>query len=55
LLEEILPQNNRFDDFEVSHRFPDIGMRKMNLYGRRIDSVEGEPGAILLMIEDVAQ
>ena len=55
LLEEILPQNNRFDDFEVSHCFPNIGMRKMNLNGRRIESVEGEPGAILLVIEDVAQ
>ncbi len=54
LLEEIVPQNGTFDDFEVEHEFPDIGYRKMNLYGRRIQSVEGEPGSILLVIEDVA-
>ncbi|MGZ0174942.1 MAG: PAS domain-containing protein, partial [Planctomycetales bacterium] len=55
LLKEIVPQNSTFDDFVVDHSFPDIGYRKMNLYGRRIYSVEGEPEAILLVIEEGAE
>ena len=36
LLEEILPQNTSFDDFEVTHEFESIGRRVMLLNARRI-------------------
>ncbi|MBW9114791.1 PAS domain S-box protein [Rhizobium cauense] len=49
LLEEILPQNNVFDDFEVRHDFDTIGPKTFLLNARRIDHVQ----LILLAIEDV--
>ena len=36
LLEEIIPQNTHFNDFEVDHEFPAIGHRTMLLNARRI-------------------
>jgi PAS domain S-box-containing protein len=48
LLEDILPQNEAFDDFEVEHDFADIGTRIMVLNARRIDHLQ----FILLAIED---
>jgi len=52
LLEEIVPQNSRVDDFQMSHDFPHLGPRNMLLNARR---VEMQPGRafILLAIEDV--
>ena len=53
LLEEIVPKNAEFDDFEVEHEFPGVGRRVMLLNARRIDR-EGQPGnRILLAIEDI--
>ena len=37
LLEDILPRNSFFDDFEVTHDFPHIGRRTMLLNARRLD------------------
>jgi hypothetical protein len=36
LLEEILPQEPSFDDYEVEHDFPDIGRKVMLLNARRL-------------------
>jgi PAS domain S-box-containing protein len=55
LLEEILPDNSTFDDFEVEHEFPNIGRRKMLLNARRIERKEDEKALILLAIEDVTE
>ena len=55
LLEEILLRNSFFNDFEVTHEFPDIGRRTMLLNARRLDQEEGTPGLILLAIEDVTE
>jgi two-component system CheB/CheR fusion protein len=52
LLEEIIPQNSRVDDFEMSHDFPHIGLREMQLNARRVELQAGHP-FILLAIEDV--
>lgn len=53
LLEEILPQNSRFDGFEVEHDFGSIGKKVMLLNARRIER-ESEGGQlILLTIEDI--
>lgn len=53
LLEEILPENTSFEDFEVEHDFPDIGRRKMILNARRIVQKDEQTQCILLAIEDV--
>ena len=55
LLEEILPQNTAFEDFEVAHDFPDIGRKVMLLNARRIHRDGHHPEAILLAIEDITE
>jgi hypothetical protein len=54
LLEEIIPQNSRVDDFEMTHEFPHIGSREMQLNARRVELQPGHP-FILLAIEDVTE
>ena len=51
LLEEILPRENQFDDFEVEHEFERIGRRIMRLNARRLDHEH----LILLAIRDVTE
>jgi PAS domain S-box-containing protein len=55
LLEEIILRDSFFNDFEVTHQFPDLGLRTMLLNARRLDDREGGPGRILLGIEDVTE
>jgi two-component system CheB/CheR fusion protein len=54
-LEDILPRNSFFNDFEVTHDFPHIGRRTMLLNARRLDQEDGSAGMILLAIEDVTE
>ena len=54
LLENVLPKNVSFVDYEVEHDFPRIGRRIMRLSGRAIRS-EGQADLILLAIEDITQ
>jgi two-component system, chemotaxis family, CheB/CheR fusion protein len=49
LLEEILPQNTVFNDYEVTHDFERIGRRTILLNARRLDNV----AFILLAMEDI--
>jgi two-component sensor histidine kinase/PAS domain-containing protein len=51
LLENVLPDNNAFDDFEVEHEFERIGRRVMLLNGRRLDHIN----QIVLAIRDVTE
>jgi two-component system CheB/CheR fusion protein len=53
LLEEILPKEATFRNFEVVHEFPGIGTRRMLLNARRLIPAKGEEEMILLAIEDV--
>ena len=55
LLEEILPQNNKFDDYKVEHVFSGIGHKIMLLNARRIAQVDKGPLRILLAIEDITE
>ena len=55
LLEDILPRNSFFNDFEVTHDFPQIGRRTMLLNARRLERDDGAPQMILLAIEDVTE
>ncbi|MDQ3844859.1 MAG: PAS domain S-box protein [Bacteroidota bacterium] len=55
LLEEIIPENNYFNGFEVTHHFPGIGEKVMLLNARRItQKIHGEQ-VILLAIEDITE
>ncbi|CAN5621646.1 hypothetical protein BH23PAT2_BH23PAT2_08090 [soil metagenome] len=51
LLEDILPKNKIFNDFEVTHIFHNIGRKTMLLNARQIDSKH----LILLAFEDVTE
>jgi two-component system CheB/CheR fusion protein len=53
LLERIIPANNVFEDYEVEHRFPEIGLKKMLLNARKITPDKTGRALILLAIEDV--
>jgi len=55
LLEEILPTDTAFDNFEVEHEFKIIGRRVMHLNARRIYREIDETHLILLAIEDVTE
>ncbi|MBW2078163.1 MAG: sigma 54-interacting transcriptional regulator, partial [Deltaproteobacteria bacterium] len=55
LLEDILPQNSTFNDFEVEHDFETIGRKIMHLNARRISREPKQTQMILLAIEDVTE
>ncbi|MFC1839852.1 sigma-54 interaction domain-containing protein [Thermodesulfobacteriota bacterium] len=55
LLEDILPQNSKFHDFEVEHNFDTIGHKIMHLNARRIYREFNGARLILLAIEDVTE
>lgn len=49
LLEKILPDKKVFNDYEVTHEFPKIGLKIMLLNARQLDDTK----QILLAIEDI--
>jgi PAS domain S-box-containing protein len=51
LLEEVLPRQSFFKDFEMTHDFESIGTRTMLLSGRQVDHLQ----RILLFIEDITE
>jgi len=53
LLEQIVPNNNSVDDFEIEHDFPGIGFKKMLLNAHLIQDEGVRPGMIVLSIEDI--
>ncbi|SNQ60024.1 chemotaxis protein CheB [Candidatus Methanoperedens nitratireducens] len=55
LLEEILPKNSHFKNFEVDHVFPGIGRKVMSLNARRIYQEGVGTERILLVIEDITE
>ena len=55
LLENILPGEKAFDNFEVEHDFAIIGKRIMLLNARKINGSAGMAGVILLAIEDITE
>lgn len=55
LLEEIIPLNTLFDDFEVEHEFPDVGRKTMLLNARRLPGSGTRPEMILLALEDITE
>jgi two-component system CheB/CheR fusion protein len=55
LLEDIIPKNSFFQDFELMHTFPDIGERIMLLNARRVIQKTHQEQLILLAIYDVTE
>ena len=55
LLEEILPKDNKFDNYEVEHVFSSIGHKIMLINARRIIQKEIGSQMILLAIEDITE
>nr|MBP6417650.1 PAS domain S-box protein [Chitinophagaceae bacterium] len=55
LLEDILPKNTHFYDFEITHTFPLIGEKIMLLNASRILQKTNHEELILLAIEDVTE
>ncbi len=55
LLEEILPQNTKFHDYEVEHEFQSLGRKIMHLNARRVKFGSDQTRLILLAIEDVTE
>lgn len=55
LLEDVLPQNSVFNDFEVEHSFESIGQKIMHLNARKIYPQPSHAQLILLAIEDVTE
>ena len=55
LLEQALPENSAYNDFEVEHDFETIGPKIMHLNARRIYREANQTQLILLAIEDVTK
>jgi len=53
LLEEILPGNSRFENYEVRHNFQHIGEKQMRLDARRLALKGDKHSLTLLSIEDI--
>ncbi len=55
LLEDIIPKNAYFEDFELSHKFPVIGEKIMLLNASRIIQKTHQEQLILLAINDITE
>lgn len=55
LLEDILPRNSHFNDYEVTHNFNKLGPKIMLLNARRVVLEENKTQLILLAIEDITE
>jgi PAS domain S-box-containing protein len=55
LLENILPKNTSFENYEIDHEFPNFGRRIMLLNARRIHDGGVKTQKILLAIEDITE
>lgn len=51
LLEEILPRNSIFENYEVVHEFGGLGQRTLHLSAQRVDHIQ----RILLSIDDITE
>jgi PAS domain S-box-containing protein len=55
VLEQVLPEQKSFRDFEVAHDFPTLGRRVMLLNGRKLLREDDRRELVLLAIEDVTE
>jgi len=55
LLEDVLPNNATFDDFEMEHEFTNLGTRILLLNARQVHRPTNQSELILLAIEDITE
>ncbi len=55
LLEDIIPRNSFFNDFQFAHEFERIGPRTLLLTARALNVPGGQPRQILLGIRDITE
>lgn len=55
LLEDILPKNTYFENFEVDHEFQSIGHKIMMLNARQVFKTDSGKPIILLAMEDITK
>ncbi|HYP12713.1 MAG TPA: ATP-binding protein [Bryobacteraceae bacterium] len=55
LLDELLPSNGGFDDFQVEHDFPGVGRRTILLHARKLRRTKTQDNLILLVLNDVTE
>ena len=55
LLEQVLPTNMQFQDFDVEHDFPRAGKMTIRLNARRLEESDADGSLILLAMEDVTE
>ncbi|MDW8309411.1 MAG: PAS domain S-box protein [Verrucomicrobiales bacterium] len=55
LLEQVLPQNTQFNDYELTRSFSGLGRRTMVLNARRLHGEKNRTQMILLAIQDVTE
>jgi PAS domain S-box-containing protein len=55
LLEDVLPQNDSVDDYEIEHNFESIGPKTMLLNACKIREKNNDQPIILLVIEDITE
>jgi len=55
LIEDVLPRNNYFNDFELPFDFPETGLKTLVLNGRQIKLHDKNSPLILLVIEDITK
>jgi two-component system, chemotaxis family, CheB/CheR fusion protein len=53
LLEDTLSKDRPFEEFEMEHEFPGLGMRTLRLNARRMQWKPDAPPMVLLAIEDI--
>jgi len=51
LLEDVLPSDSHFEDFEIRQEFAGVGMKQIRLNARRISGSDHRPALILLAME----
>ena len=55
MLEDILPRNNSFDNFEIKHDFPNIGKRIMLLNACRFYLEANRTKLIIITFKDITE
>jgi two-component system, chemotaxis family, CheB/CheR fusion protein len=55
LLEDIIPRNSFFNDFEVTYELERIGRRTLLFNARMLSHTSGQPARILLGIQDITE
>jgi len=55
LLEEVLPANRSFDNFDIEHDFPTVGHKAMLVNAREVKQEMGHDKLILVAIEDITE